>query len=129
MNGLVLYCAADLVWGTRIKAAAEDVGVQARPVRSAEMLAARLADSSPTGLIVDLEAEAAMDVLARLRADPRGEGVRVVAYGPHVEEGKFSAARAAGADMVMARGAFDRQLPSLLRRLAGDPPTVHKSLE
>ena len=36
----VLFLAADLIWATRIKATAEDLGVAARPVRTMEMLEA-----------------------------------------------------------------------------------------
>ena len=53
---MVLYCAADLIWATRIRAAAEAAGIPSRPVRDLAMLEARLADSPVRGLIVDLEA-------------------------------------------------------------------------
>lgn len=69
---MILYHAADLLWSTRIKTTAEDLGLFARPVRNIEMLNARLADSSPTptptGLILDLETgETALQLLMHLR--------------------------------------------------------------
>jgi len=117
VNLVVLYCAADLIWATRIRATAEGVGVASRPARDVAMLEARLADSPVRGLIVDLEAPAGLDLVRRLRGSTAGElerGVAIVAFGPHVELERFQAAREAGAERVMARGAFDRGLGEIL---------------
>jgi hypothetical protein len=46
--------------------------------------------------------------------------VRVLAFGPHVAVELFEKARAAGADEVLARGAFDRRLREILAGLNGD---------
>lgn len=119
---MVLYLAADLLWATRIKAAAEDAGVAARPVRNLDMLEARLADSPVQALLLDLEKpDEALAMIARLRgegATDRDRAIRIVAWGPHVEDELLKGARAAGADEVMARGAFDHRLPDVLCRLA-----------
>lgn len=115
---MILYAAADLLWATRIKATADALGVPCRPARNAEMLRARLADSSVRALIVDLEAEAGLDLIALARAEG-GPGVRIVAFGPHVQKARLQAAREAGADEVLTRGAFDHALPDLLLALGG----------
>jgi hypothetical protein len=121
---MLLYAAADLIWATRIKATAEDLGIAARPVRSLEMLQARLADApsdSPVrGLIADLEAPIALELIAHLRHPAAGateHAVRILAYGPHIATDRLQQAKAAGADQVLPRGAFDRQLPDILRVL------------
>jgi hypothetical protein len=139
---MVLYCAADLLWATRIKATAEALSIPCRPARNVDMLRARLADSDVTGVIVDLEAgrspdadrvggagngeNTALKVIQAVREagekqgeDPGQRPIRVLAFGPHVEVELFEQARAAGADVVMARGAFDRRLPEILRELGG----------
>ena len=120
---MILYSAADLLWATRIKAAADDLGIAARPVRDLAMLEARLAEGGVTGLIVDLEVfEAASALVGRLRGSdsgPREAAVRIVAFGPHVATDRFEAIRAAGADEVLPRGAFDRRLADVLSALAG----------
>lgn len=120
---MVAYHAADLVWQTRIKATGQDVGVECRPVRNLEMLEARLGDSAVRGLIVDLEsAEVGLALIAALRGaggrDPEGK-IRILAFGPHVAVELFEQARAAGADQVLARGAFDRNLGELIKTLDG----------
>lgn len=117
---MILYCAADLIWATKIRATAEAVGVSSRPVRDLAMLEARLADSPVRGLVVDLEAPAGLELIRRLRGPGAGErerAVAVVAFGPHVELERFQAAREAGAERVMARGAFDRGLGQILTEL------------
>lgn len=122
---MILYLASDLLWATRIKATAEDLGLVARPVRSLEMLDARLKDTEPTGLILDLESpEVAMELLGRVRgeaAGPRERGIRVVAFAPHVKVDVMAEARAGGADEVMPRGAFDHNLARVLQALGGSP--------
>ncbi len=120
---MILYFAADLLWATRIKATADDLDISCRPVRTSEMLDARLADSKPTALVLDLETgESGIDLLRhlRMREVERGDTtrIRVVAFGPHVRTDLIDAARGAGADEVFARGAFDRRLPEVLRMLA-----------
>jgi hypothetical protein len=122
---MVLYCAADLLWATRIKGTADDLGVACRPARNADMLRSRLADSEVRGLIVDLEAgEVALELIritrseARTGPDSAAWTGRIVAFGPHVATEAFEAAREAGADAVLARGAFDRRLGEILRELA-----------
>jgi hypothetical protein len=92
------------------------------------MLRARFADSPVRALIVDLEAPEAIDLIRAARglsttpprpdAPASREPVRILAFGPHVAVDRFEAAREAGADEVLARGAFDRRLPDLLRELS-----------
>jgi hypothetical protein len=115
---MILYFAADLFWATRIREAAAAAGVSVRPVRNPEMLRARLGDSPVKGMVVDLDAgEAAVDLIKSLRGEPTGAAVKVVAWGPHVEVALLGAAKAAGADAVMARGAFSRRLGEILVEL------------
>ncbi|MBL8756941.1 MAG: hypothetical protein JNK35_00760, partial [Phycisphaerae bacterium] len=65
---IILYCAADLLWATKIKETGAALGIPCRPVRSIDMLEARLADSLVAAVLLDLEAgPACFDLLARLR--------------------------------------------------------------
>jgi hypothetical protein len=118
---MILYLAADLLWGTRIRSTAESLGIPARPARNLDMLTARLADSDVRGFVVDLEGgEAAIALIGHLRradATPKERGVRVVAWAPHVDVEGLRRAKEAGADAVMARGAFARGLVRILTEL------------
>ena len=124
---IILYNAADLIWATRIKSTAEALGVMARPARNTDMLAARLADSEVSAILLDLDApDAAWDLLDMLRgpdADPAARRVRVICWGPHVAVELFQQARDRGADDILTRGAFSSTLPDLLVRLASGAPS------
>lgn len=122
---IILYCAADLLWATKIKETGLAIGVNCRPVRSLEMLEARLTDSPVGGLLLDLEAGAVVfELLARVRKGGSGAvgnaymDLPVIAFGPHVDVAKMRAAQEAGASAVMARGALHRMLADVLAALA-----------
>jgi DNA-binding response OmpR family regulator len=110
---MILYAAADLIWASKIKATADALGINTRPVRSPEMLDARFADSNPTALLVDLDK--GEDALALIRhAREKSPAIWIIAWGPHVETALLSAARMAGADDVLTRGAMEKRLVELL---------------
>jgi DNA-binding NarL/FixJ family response regulator len=122
---MILYCAADLIWATRIKSTGDALGVGCRPVRSIDMLMARLADCDVRMLIVDLETGSlGIDMIRTLRTS-RPEGsppIRIVAFGPHVNHEALRSATAAGADAVMTRGGFDQRLIEILTSVAPSQP-------
>jgi hypothetical protein len=130
---MVCFCAADLLWATKIKSTADTLGISCRPVRNLDMLEARLVDSPVRALIVDLEAgETALALIRRLRAgalDEQAKSIRILAFGPHVAIDMLRSAKHAGADTVLARGAFASRLPDLLRQLAGDSGPIPDALE
>jgi CheY-like chemotaxis protein len=112
-TGYVTAAVADLIFGARVRAAAEREGVQVRFVRSMEELVGEGAGARL--VLLDLEARwlDAPAAIAALRGE--AEPPRIVAFVSHVREAAIAAARAAGADRVLARSAFVRQLPELLR--------------
>ncbi len=120
---IILYCAADLLWATKIKETGKALGIECRPARNLEMLEARLADSVIGGVLLDLDAgEIAFMLLGRLRSGmgertAREHAIPVIVFGPHVEVGKLRAAAEAGASAVLARGALHRGLPQVLTDL------------
>ncbi len=120
---MVLYFAADLLWGSKIKGMADDLAIPCRPARTVEMLAARLADSPVAAMLVDLSVpETAMALIAHARS-ARGGAIRLAAFGPHVDKSLLQAARDAGCDEVLTRGALEHALPEVLSRLASPPGT------
>jgi hypothetical protein len=121
---MILYAAADLLWATKIKASAEALGLPARPVRTLEMLHARLADCPDAkSLMVDLDkGEDALAMIVALRqfeaANPPRR-LRVLAWGPHVAKDLLQAARDAGTDDVFTRGTLEHNMEEVLMKLAG----------
>jgi CheY-like chemotaxis protein len=117
----VVALVADLIFASRIRGTAQAAGVQAITVRSAAELLQRAGELQPSLILVDLDARAAdpPTAIARLKEDPQTRDIPILAFGSHVQREAIEAARAAGADRVLARSAFVRELPFLLRRLDG----------
>ena len=116
-GGLALALVADLLFASRIRGAASAVGAQALTVRTADELIEWSRAMAPRLILLDLEARGvdAPALIERLKADPELSSVPVIAFGSHVRGEALLAARRAGADRVLARSAFVRDLPSLLR--------------
>jgi len=131
---MILYHASDLIWATRIKRTADAMGIHTRPARDPQTLRQRLAEGPVAALIVDLADEtdtpfALIDALtdhlgpdAEPQSQPRP---RIVAFGPHVDHERLQRARDLGADDVMPRGAFDRNLQDILLTLASRSSPPH----
>jgi CheY-like chemotaxis protein len=86
---------------------------------SAEVVG-RIQAEQPALIVIDLDARwlDAPSVIALLKANAGTCGIPVVAFASHVRVDVLAAARAAGADRVLPRSAFVRQLPELLGRPA-----------
>lgn len=112
----ILALPADLMFASRIRATAQalgaNVGVHARP--AALLDAAR--QHPPRLVLIDLDARAwdAAAVVRDLKQDERTASARVVAFVSHVRQDAIEAARSAGADRVLARSAFVRELAAIL---------------
>jgi CheY-like chemotaxis protein len=110
----VVAAVADLIFGARIRAAADDAGRTLVFARTP----AQLADAATGASLVLLDLDARwLDAPASIRAlrgDRASSGVRIVAFGSHVRTEAIAAAREAGADRVLARSAFVKELPALL---------------
>lgn len=114
----ILYAAADLLWASKIKATADALGIPSRPVRTLEMLAARLADTTPAAFLVDLDK--GEDALALIRAARSASaGLRIISFGPHVAKDLLQASRNAGATDAMTRGSLEHHMDDVLLSLAG----------
>jgi len=111
-HATVAALTADLMFAARIRGTAP----QARAVQSLAKLL-EVVDEATELVLVDLQAREAIEAVERVReAAPRAQ---VIAFGPHVAEDSLEAARTAGADVVMTRGAFVRELGALVRGAAG----------
>jgi CheY-like chemotaxis protein len=113
--GSVVAAVGDLIFGARIRAAAEQAGVTVRFARSLEELL--LLAAGARLVVLDLDArwlDGARAIAELRRARPSSE-LRIVAFVSHVRAEAMAAAQEAGADRVLARSAFVRQLLSLLR--------------
>lgn len=113
----VVAYAADLMFASRIRGAARSRGVALGLVQRASELPERVRALSPRLVIIDLDARAGDGVAAirELKGAEATRDVRLVAFASHRAVDRIEAARAAGADRVLARSAFVRELPTLLQ--------------
>ena len=104
----VVALTADMIFAARIRGAAPHVIL----ARDPKDLLARVADTKPDLVVLDMDRRGLNvgDVVKQLKA----AGVEVLCYVSHVREDLISEAREAGADKVMARGAFANQIAQLL---------------
>jgi AmiR/NasT family two-component response regulator len=108
-----LALAADLMFASRIRAAATAMGVDLTLARTPAELEREAKAHSGSVALVDLETRG-LDIAATVRA-LRTAGVGIVAFVSHVRTDLIAAAKEAGVERVLARSAFVRQLPDLLR--------------
>lgn len=104
----VLVLADDLIWATRLVGQLRTIGVDPIRVGSAEAFAARLAATPADGPEAGRPGHAVIDLTAR-SYDGLGQvrfavaaGLRVLCVGQHDDRALRSAARAAGAERVLA---------------------------
>jgi len=106
----------DLMFGSRIRAAAEAGGTGALVSTRSDRIVKTVAAGARI-VFIDLDTRAADPValISRLKEGAATRDARVVAFASHVRTDLIEAARTAGADRVLARGAFARLLPELVR--------------
>ena len=105
----VVYLVRDLVFVSKIRAAATRLGLEVERAADAPGLHAAARDAKL--VIVDLRLPEATDAFARLAADPLTARVRAVGF---VDHEQVDAMQARGCGTVLAKGRFARELPALL---------------
>ena len=106
----------DLLFSSKIRAAAEQAACPISFVRKADAVVAEVREKRPRLIIVDLD-RASLDPVGAVRAlkgDPELRDTRVVGFVSHVHADKIAAAREVGIDVVLARSAFVAALPRLV---------------
>lgn len=105
----------DLIFETKIRSTAEQMGVKLVVVRDVTKVCELLEKHSPPLLIVDLNSMGpdAIDVIRS--AMDHSQNPHVLAFVSHVDQGLAEQARQAGAQNVMPRSRFSNELPQLIR--------------
>ena len=109
---LVLCMVRDLLFYSKIRAAADSAGIGLKCLRDPK----KLAGETGSGLIVDLNQPDALRAAAEWR---KGTGQTVVGFVSHVDTETIETARQAGSDRILARSQFEKNLPDILRELHG----------
>jgi len=102
----------DLVFRSKILAAAERIGAAVRLAPRGAPLADAARELGPGPLLVDLGEPGVVDQVAAAKA---AGATRVVGFLGHLQAELMDAARRAGVDEVLTRGQFVQRLEELLR--------------
>jgi hypothetical protein len=106
----ILGCIHDLMFSTRLRDTARQLGHECEVVRRASDVAGHLAGADLVVIDLMVAGGGALEAVEVAR----DAGVVTVAYGEHVRADVLQAARDAGADEVLTRSEFTRRLPGLL---------------
>src|SRR5262249_14788031 len=114
-SGLLL--SRDLIFTTKIKATATELGYQIHLARDAIFAESLIAELQPRVVLIDLTAgdlcaPSAISAYRKLANDETW----FVAFGPHVDASALAAAEAAGCQVTLPRSKLAADLPALVRR-------------
>jgi CheY-like chemotaxis protein len=113
---MVLAIVDDLMFASKIKTAAGQLGVTVAFARSSAAALAAIRENAPRLVILDLNNPRTdpLGTVAAIKGDPATMAIRTVGYASHVQTDVIDAARQAGVDEVMARSAFTARLAEIL---------------
>jgi hypothetical protein len=109
----VVYLVRDMLFSSKIRETAAQLGLEARGAPDPAALAQAAAGARL--VIVDLRLERALEALDALAADPALAAIASVGFVDHERTDVMDAARARGCKRVLAKGQFSKELPALLR--------------
>ena len=108
----VAFLSGDLMFASRVKAAAENAGLTFWLGGSLP----QVGDTPPVAyVILDLSTRASLSGEIAQQCAQRFPTAQLIAYGPHVQVAKLKAAREAGIKTVLTRSQFDSVLGSMFR--------------
>jgi DNA-binding NarL/FixJ family response regulator len=117
----VIAVVDDLFFAVRIRETARQAGVAVDVVGATKFLATletHAAEGTIEAVILDLNSVAAIETVRSLKQEARTRSLPLVGFISHVATDVIASARAAGCDQVIARSAFTKQLPEILRSLS-----------
>ena len=113
---MVLAVVDDLMFTSKIKATARQIGVDVIFARSSDAALTGMRTNPPALVIFDLNNPRTdpLGTVATMKRDPDLASIPTVGFVSHVQADLIDAARAAGVDDVLARSAFTAQLADIL---------------
>jgi PleD family two-component response regulator len=115
---MILALVDDLMFASKIRAAAGQSGVTLSFARSSAAAIEEMRRTVPSLVIFDLNNPRTdpLGTIGVMKADPSLASIPTVGYVSHVQADLIDAARRAGVDEVLARSAFSERLPAILER-------------
>jgi CheY-like chemotaxis protein len=116
---MVLALVDDLMFASKIRAAAAQIGVPVTFARSSANALASMREALPALVILDLNNTRAdpIGTVRSMKSDPSLAAVRTVGFVSHVDAATIELARTAGVGEILARSAFTQQLGEILERV------------
>ena len=117
-HAVILAILDDLMFTSKIKTAAGQLGVPISFARSAQAALADMRAQTPALVIFDLNNPRTdpLGTVGMMKSDPALAGIPTVGFASHVQTDVIEAARRAGVDEVLARSTFTQRLPEILAR-------------
>ena len=117
-DDMVLAVLDDLMFSSKMKTAATQLGVTLAFARSSAAALDEMRKSRPSLVILDLNNPRTdpMGIVAAMKSDASLAGIPTLGYVSHVDTAVIAAARQAGVSEVLARSAFAADLPAILKR-------------
>ena len=115
---MILAVLDDLMFSSKIKTAANQLGVALTFARSAEGALTAMRNAAPSLVIFDLNNARInpLGIVAAMKEDAALASIPTLGYASHVQTDVINAARQAGVGEVLARSAFATQLGDILTR-------------
>jgi NAD(P)H-dependent flavin oxidoreductase YrpB (nitropropane dioxygenase family) len=113
----ILLFVPDLFFSTKIEDAARRLGYKIESVSGADDFDMAIKEKDPA--LVLLTFERTGDTWQRLASAAVSAGVRVLAYGSHMNVNAFKRAKELGCDDVVANSRLSAELSSLLQKWVG----------
>jgi DNA-binding NarL/FixJ family response regulator len=113
---MILVAVDDFLFRSKIRATARQADVEVAFAKTPQDIIETVKSRTPSLVIFDLNS-AALDpigTIAAIKGDPALASVRTLGFVSHVDAARIQAARAAGADEVIARSAFAGNLAEIL---------------
>jgi hypothetical protein len=114
MSEKVVFVSSDVFFWARVEGLARSVGVNAVRVDDEAGMDAAFREGGVARVIVDLGSRAVNALAWAPRWKSASPAPQLIAFGSHVDEASFAAARAAGFDVVMPNSRFHRGLAGWL---------------
>jgi CheY-like chemotaxis protein len=113
---MILVAVDDLLFSSKIRTTARQVGVELTFARTPDEILAQARALKPSLVVFDVNSQKADPIrtVAALKADPELKHIPTTGFVSHVNTGLILAAREAGMDEVMARSAFAVNLAQIL---------------
>jgi len=108
----------DLLFGSRIRSALKNLGLDARFVATTEQFVGALREQPQVVAIgiIDMNGAVSWNEIDEMLSRPSGDRVPTLAFGPHVDVESRRAAKAAGVTRIVSNGQFHGDTASLIER-------------